>query len=311
MIYNQINSFLYTIIATSTCILLAAQGGLLTGRCGMFNVALEGMMLMSAFFSVFTCNATGSLFLGLVAGVVSAMLLGLLMVLTATKLKADIFVVGIAANTLATGLTTFLGSWLLGQKGTLLFKDAPRLALWDIPLIRDIPLLNGFLNGHHLIDYLGIILTVLLFLIITRTTFGRHSRAVGISSWVAHARGISVDKVRYLSYLGCGLLCGLAGASLSMPIGAFMGGPIGMTNGRGWLAMAVVIIGNNNPMRILIVAWAFGAISAIADIIQATTQFSPRLLMAFPFIGALLITTLYSVRKNKSGSKAIRLESIN
>lgn len=303
MLYNQINSFLFTIFATSTPILLASQGGLLTGLSGMFNVGLEGMMLMAAFFSVFTCNATGSLVLGMGAGVGVAMLVGLVMVFITNRLKADIFVVGIATNLLSTGLTTFLGSWLLGLKGTLLFKDAPRLALLDIPLIRSIPLLNGFLNGHHLIDYLGIALTILLYLIVFYTTFGRHSMAVGISPWVAHARGISVDRIRYLSYLGCGLFCGLAGASLSLPIGAFMGGPVGMTNGRGWLAMAVVVIGNNNPLRVLMVAWAFGAISAAADIIQATTHFSPRLLMAFPFIGALLITMLYSMRKGKDGPK--------
>jgi simple sugar transport system permease protein len=270
----------------------------------MFNVGLEGMMLVSAFFSVYTANATGSLILGLAAGVGINMLLGLVMVFIAEKLKADIFVVGIAANLLATGLTTFLGMWLLGLKGTLLFEKAPRLKLLDIPLLGDIPLLNGLLNGHHLIDYLGIVLAIVLYLVVFYTTYGRHLRAVGINPWVANARGISVDKVRYSSYLWCGFLCGLAGASLSLPIGAFMGGPIGMTNGRGWLAMAVVIVGQDNPLRILLVSWAFGAISALADIIQATTNFSPRLMMAFPFIGALLITALYSAGKGWGRSAA-------
>lgn len=304
MLYDQINSFLFTIIATSTPTLLASLGGLLTGLSGMFNVGLEGMMLMAAFFSVYTANATGSLILGLGAGVGVAMLMGLVMVFIAIKLRADIFVVGIAANLLATGLTTFLGMWLLGLKGTLLFKEAPRLNFLEIPLLRAIPLLNGLLNGHQVIDYLGIVLAIVLYIVVFYTTYGRHSRAVGINAWAANARGISVDKVRYLSYLGCGFLCGLAGASLSLPIGAFMGGPIGMTNGRGWLAIAVVIIGQGNPLRILLVAWVFGAISALADIIQATTSFSPRLMMAFPFIGALLITTLYSAGKGRGGSAA-------
>ena len=164
MLYDQINSFLFTIIATSTPTLLASLGGLMTGLSGMFNVGLEGMMLVSAFFSVYTANATGSLILGLAAGVGINMLLGLVMVFIAEKLKADIFVVGIAANLLATGLTTFLGMWLLGLKGTLLFEKAPRLKLLDIPLLGDIPLLNGLLNGHHLIDYLGIVLAIVLYL---------------------------------------------------------------------------------------------------------------------------------------------------
>ncbi|MPM30951.1 hypothetical protein SDC9_77504 [bioreactor metagenome] len=155
------------------------------------------------------------------------------------------------------------------------------------------------LSNHTWLDYLAIVLVVVLYAVIFKTAFGRRLRAVGMSEWVASARGISVDGMIYASYAVCGALCGLAGASLSLSQGIFVGGFVGMTNGRGWLAMAVVILAQSNPYTVLFSAWALGALSAAGDILQAAVGFPARLVQMLPFLGALVAASIYSYRRMK------------
>ena len=296
---SYIHSFLYTIISTSAPIILAALGGMLTRQVGMFNIGLEGMMTIGAFFSVYFTDLTGSLLLGFLLGCACTILMGLLMAFLSIRLKADIFVVGIAANIFGTGLATFLGLVLTGMQGTMLFMEAPALQNIHIPLIDKIPVTGDFLSGHTIIDYLSIVLVFVIAFVLKRTRFGRHSKAVGINPVVARANSISVEGQRYVSYILCGLLCGMAGAAMSLPIRMYTGGAIGMVNGRGWTAMAIVIISAGNPIVTLIASWVLGGVSAIGNLLQTTGVFPPRLVMAFPFIAAVIATAIFSATKKE------------
>jgi simple sugar transport system permease protein len=297
-----ISGFLYTMIAYGTPLVLCSLGGMMTGLSGRFNLGMEGMMLFAAFFSLYFANLWNSLLLGLLVGVSITVLVGLFMAFMSIQLKVDIFIVGMAINILGTGLTTFLIFVLTGSQGSIIYPESPHLAKLATPLIEKIPYLNQVLSNHTLLDYAAILLVFVCFAVIFKTAFGRRLRAVGMSEWVASARGISVNKMVYISYAICGALCGLAGASLSLSQGIFVGGFVGMTNGRGWLAMAVVILAQNNPYAVLFSAWALGALSAIGDILQATVGFPARLVQMLPFIGALIAASAYSsrlVRMNK------------
>ena len=294
-----ISGALYTIIAYGTPLILCSLGGLMTGLSGQFNLGMEGMMLFAAFFSLYITHVTNSLIIGLAAGVLITVLIGLFMAMMYVKLKVDIYIVGMAINTLGTGLTTFLIFFLTGAQGSIIYPDAPRLKNLTTPVISGIPYLNQVLSNHTVLDYLTIILVVVMHIVIFRTAFGRRLRAVGMNSWVASVRGISVNRMIYLSYLFCGLFCGLAGASLSLAQGIFVGGFTGMTNGRGWLAMALVIVAQDNPYTILIFSWALGFLSALGDILQTTGNFSPRFVQMLPFIGAIITAAIYSIRAAK------------
>lgn len=291
-----ISGFLYTMIAYGTPLVLCSLGGMMTGLSGRFNLGMEGMMLFAAFFSLYFANLWNSLLLGLLVGVSITVLVGLFMAFMSIQLKVDIFIVGMAINILGTGLTTFLIFVLTGSQGSIIYPESPHLAKLATPLIENIPYLNQVLSNHTLLDYAAILIVFVCFAVIFKTAFGRRLRAVGMSEWVASARGISVNKMVYISYAICGALCGLAGASLSLSQGIFVGGFVGMTNGRGWLAMAVVILAQNNPYAVLFSAWALGALSAIGDILQATVGFPARLVQMLPFIGALIAASAYSSR---------------
>lgn len=287
---------LYTIIAYGTPLILCSLGGLMTGLSGRFNLGMEGMMLFSAFFSLYFANLFNNLILGLVIGVLITVLIGLFMAFMSLRFDVDIYIVGMAINTLGTGLTTFLIFLLTGAQGSIIYPDAPRLENLTTPIISNIPYLNQILSNHTVLDYLTIVLVIAMYAVIFKTAYGRRLRAVGMSEWVASARGISVDRMIYSSYALCGLFCGLAGASLSLSQGIFVGGFTGMTNGRGWLAMALVIVAQNNPYTILIFSWALGLLSALGDILQTTGNFSARVVQMLPFFGALAAAAIYSLR---------------
>lgn len=297
---DNIDLIIYGMISVATPIIFAAQGGLITGYCGTFNIGLEGMMLLSAFFSAYIAEITSNLLLGVIGGILISIMVGIVMILFTLKFRASNFMLGIALNLLAVGLTMFLGGWLLGQKGSFIFKNASKLKNINIPIVANIPIINGLINRHNIFDWLAIVFLFLFYIIIFRTSYGCRMRAVGKSSWIAKSVGISCNKYKIIAYIWCSIFTSLAGASLSLPLGMFASGPVGMVNGRGWLAIAVVIIAQGNPLRILMGAWIFGFASALTDLLQITTNFSPRLLMALPFIFAVIITAIHSLFKKSS-----------
>jgi simple sugar transport system permease protein len=292
-----IQGFLVTIIPTSTPIILAALGGQLTSMNGKFNLGMEGMMLFSAFFSLYFTNIFSSLLMGMLLGCGVTMLLGAFMAFMVLKMKSNVYIVGIAINTLAVGVTTFLGLVLTGQQGTVIFREAPKLQNITLPMIDNIPYLGDFLSGHHVIDYLSIILTFAVFFLVTKTKFGRHNTATGLNEVVASAQGVNVQRCSYASYVLCGLLCGLGGAALTLQSSIFAGGSVGIVNGRGWIAMTIVIISMKKPIRVLVAAWILACITGGGDILQATTDFPQRLVMALPFIASLVACAIYSSRQ--------------
>ncbi len=297
---NQfISGALYTIIVYGTPLILCSLGGLMTGISGRFNLGMEGMMLFSAFFSLFFAYTFDSLLLGMAIGVGITILIGLFMAFMSLRLGVDIYIVGMAINTLGTGMTTFLVYVLTGAQGSIIYPDAPRLENLATPGIANIPYLNQILSNHSWLDYLTIVIVVVMYLVIFKTAFGRRLRAVGMNEKVAAARGINVDRMIYASYILCGLFCGLAGAALSLSQGIFVGGLVGITNGRGWLAMALVIVAQSNPYTILIFSWALGLLSALGDILQSIGVCSARVVQMLPFAGSLVAAAIYSLRMSR------------
>jgi simple sugar transport system permease protein len=290
--------FIHVVIQMTTPVLFAALGGLFTELSGLLNIGLEGMMLSSAFFSVFISETTGSLFLGIAAGIGISIMLALLMGFLSLNLKGNVFVVGLATNLFANGLTVLLQSLLLHSKGTVFFTKAPRVEPLSIPFLNDIPFFGKLVSGYHMLDYLALFSVFVCAVIIFRTPYGYHLRAVGKDSEAAESVGISVYKHRMMAFIASGLFAGLGGCALSLPLQTFVGG---MSNGRGWIALVAVILGRGNPFGVLVGAIVFGAASAVSNLLQAGTQISPKLLMSLPFIITLLMMVFY--RKEKPGEE--------
>jgi len=268
-----------------TPILLAALGGAICARVGLFNVGLEGLVLIGAFSGIVGNHFTGNVFAAVLFAVVCSILFSVLFGFMSIHLKANVIVVGIALNFLALGLTTFSLRAIFDVKGAYYNKDMIGLPKWDIPLLKDIPWFGEVLSGHSPLVYLSIILVIVLQLFLFKTVTGFRLLAAGENPTAAKSLGIKVTRIQYGAVLLCGALCGLAGAQLSL--GNVTMFTEGMTSGRGFIALVATMLGQSNPIGVAASSLLFGFMDALSIRLQGfalPTHFT----MMLPYIVTIL-----------------------
>jgi ABC-type uncharacterized transport system permease subunit len=247
-------SVLAAAVAAGTAILFACLGELITERAGVLNLGIEGIMLMGALAGAGVCILTGSAWAGagtaLVAGAVMAAIHAVLCV----GLQANQVVAGLALTIFGSGLSAFLGRNIVGVPPPSSFG---RL---DIPVLADIPVLGRILFQQSALVYISIGLVVFLWWYIYRTRAGLRLRAIGERPEAADAMGVDVARLRAMYVIAGGALAGLGGAAISL--GTNPGWTEGMTAGRGWIAVALVIFAAWNPSRAALGAYLFGGVEA-------------------------------------------------
>jgi len=269
-----------------TPLLLAALGGMFTTRAGIFNVALEGMMLVGSFFGVAGVFWTGNATIGLALAVLSATLLALLFGFFVIEVKGDAVIIGLAINILALGLTTYAMRLTFGVTGGYYDPGLEGLPNLTLPIISDLPLLGTVLSGHSIIVYAAWVIVGLAYVFLFRHPVGLHLRAVGENPEAAGSMGIHVKRMQYLSVILCGALCGLAGAQLSISlVTQFVEG---MTAGRGFIALVAIMFGGAHPIKILGATLLFGLAYAASLRLQGIgipTQFVAML----PYVATIVV----------------------
>ncbi|MBP7032023.1 MAG: ABC transporter permease [Chloroflexi bacterium] len=238
-------------LATGTILLFAAIGEILTELAGIQNLGVEGMMLLGAMAAFKTALATGSPWLGLLAGIAAGGLLSLAHALVTIHFQADQVVSGLSLTFLGTGLALVLGEGLTGQ-------NAPLIPNVTIPLASKIPWFGRiFFADLNLLVYIGYLLIPIAWWYINKTRPGMHLRAVGEKPAAADSLGINVYGVRYFYTFVGGCLAGLAGAAISIAISPGWYSNL-TTSGQGWIAVALVIFAQWNPMRAALGGYLFG-----------------------------------------------------
>lgn len=239
-------------------ILLAALGGMFAERAGVLNIALEGMMLAGAFCGFAAAYLSGSLWFGVALGMIAGAVLGLVLAFYTVRLTSNQVVVGIAINLLMVGATSYAFRAVFGP-GT----DAPRVTPFPsipIPFLSDLPVLGPLLFQQGILVYLAFVLVPLSWVLLSRMSAGMAVTAVGEHPEAAETLGISVARVRTLCLAASGLLAGLGGAFLSLSAtGLFLDN---MTAGRGYIALAILLLGRRNSFGILAAAALFGGADA-------------------------------------------------
>lgn len=284
-------------------ILLAALGGLLTERVGIFNVALEGLMLVGAFFAVAGTFWTGEPLVGLGLAVVAALVVAVILALVVVDLGGDAIVAGLAVNILALGLTTYLVRPVFGVQGSYYDPSLRGLPNVELPIIDGMPVLGTLLSGHSPLVYLafGLALTAHVFLF--RHPYGIRVRAVGENPVAAAGVGIDVRRMRYLMLAASGVLCGLAGAQLSISlVHQFVQG---MTAGRGFIALVAVIFGRANPLGVLAASLLFGFAYALTLRLQGV-GIPPQFVAMLPYLATIAVLVLLAVRRGAARRRALR-----
>jgi ABC-type uncharacterized transport system permease subunit len=277
----MITDFLASGLALSTPILLAALGELLVERAGVLNIGLEGVMLCGAFAAAVAAPSAG----GSVAGVAASALAGLAVALVfgavVVRLGADQIIVGTAINLLALGGTGALYRAVYGETGTsLVLPTLPRLR---VPLLADIPFAGPIFFDQHALVFLGLWLVPLLSLFLGRTGLGLRLRSLGDHPRAAASLGLPVQRDRVVVIALAGILAGLAGAALALSsAGTFVEG---VTAGRGFVALAVVVFGRWSPWGVLLGSLLFGVASALQFQFQATAIRIPyQVFLMLPYL---------------------------
>lgn len=268
-----------------TPILFAALAGALCQRAGVFNISLEGTMLVGAFAGVAGSWYTGSVWLGVLLAMVAGTAYSLVLAVGHVSLGGDAIVLGVAINLLAVGLTSFLIRTVFGTRGT--FSDPALHGLPDIDL--GIPVLSG----HSLLVYLSWLAVPALAVLLYRHPWGLRLRGVGERPDAAASLGVSVTRYRYGVILVGGALCGLAGAQLAL--GNVTLFSENMTAGRGWIAVVAVMLGRALPYGVLAAAVLFGLAEAFGFRLQGV-GLPQQATDAAPYVVTLLALFLSSAR---------------
>ena len=267
----------------ATPLTFAALGGLVSERAGVVNIALEGMMLMGAFFAAYGADKTDSWVGGILIGVLAGMALAAIHAVFAISLRSDQIVVGTGLNFLALGLTGYMYVDTYGANGTP--DDLP--AVPDVNLPTDsLGFLGQAISQLNLLVWGSLVAVVLVWVVVFRMRLGLRLRSVGENPRAAETVGISVFKVRYAAVIASGGLAALGGAFLS--IGFVHSFSQNMTAGRGFIALAALIFGRWRPGGLLAATLLFGFSSALA---QRLPEFSPQLatlFQALPYVLTLI-----------------------
>ncbi len=287
-------------LRVSTPLVLAALGGLFSERAGVVDIGLEGKMLAAAFAAAATAVVSGSAWLGLLAAMVSAMLLALVHAFACVTHRGDQVVSGMALNIVVAGLTPVLGNAWFRQGGQTpqLGQDA-RFGPLTLPFADDVAgwpivgaLYSEIISGHNALVYIAAALVPLVAWVVYRTRFGLRLRAVGENPSAVDTAGVSVAWLRYRAVLLSGLLCGIAGAYLSTAHNA--GFVRDMSAGKGYLALAALIFGKWRPVPTLVACLLF----AFTDAVQVRLQGVPlpvvgvipvQFIQALPYVLTVLL----------------------
>ncbi len=252
--------FLASALRIATPLLFAALAGILSERAGVFAVGLEGMMLAGAFGAAVATFVTANAGIGLVASVACGACLAGVIAIVTVRFGAEQMVSGLAANILAIGLTSFLLRSIVGG-GQAPVVQVPLLQPWPIPGLADLPWIGSLLFKQPPLTYLALAMTVPLFYFLTRSQAGLLLRAVGENPQAAYAVGADPQAIRLGAVLACGAIAGLGGAVLVLQqVGTFTDA---MTAGRGYLALAAIIVGRWMPFGALVACLCFGAAEAL------------------------------------------------
>jgi ABC-type uncharacterized transport system permease subunit len=298
--YLTLIQLLDSTVRLATPLLLACLAGLYSERAGIFDIGLEGKMLAAAFFSAAIAAMTGSVWIGLLAGIAASLVLSAIHGIASITFRGNQLISGVAINFLAAGLTVLIAQAWFKQGGrtpslsggarfegiTLPFAEA----LQDVPIIG--PLYYELISGHSILVYVAFAAVPFTWWLLFRTRFGLRLRAVGENPAAVDTAGVSVVTLRFAAVGICGILCGIAGAYLSTALQA--GFIKDMAAGRGFIALAALIFAKWRPWHALYATLLFGLFGALEtrpDVIESLIgmKVQGQLLAALPYIMPVII----------------------
>jgi len=291
-----LEAIILSVLAASTPLLLAAAGELVTERAGVLNLGVEGMMIMGAACGFAGAYLTGSTLLGAGVGIVAGTAMSAIFAALTLGLAVNQVAAGLALTILGIGLSGLIGAGFVGDR----IVGAPHL---HIPLLTEVPFVGHVLFGQDAFVYVSVALVIAIWWFLYRTRGGLVLRAIGDNHASAHALGYPVLKIRTLAVLFGGACAGLGGAYLPLAYTPFF--IPGMTAGRGWIALALVVFASWRPVRLVVGAYLFGAVTILQLHAQGAGLGIPSQLMSsLPYLATVLVLIVISRARGTAGSAA-------
>ncbi len=286
-------------LAAGTPLVYAALGELVTEKSGVLNLGVEGMMLVGAVVAFIVAARTGAPWLGVAAGIAAGAALALVFAVVTLTLQANQVASGLALSLFGVGLSAFVGLDYV----SVVIEPLPPL---HVPVLSDLPVVGALLFSWNPLVYLSLALFVAVHWFLFRTRAGLVVRAVGESPQSAHAIGYSVLRIRYLAVLFGGACSGLGGAYLSLVYNPSWAE--GITAGRGWIALALVVFATWKPWRVVVGAYLFGGVTLAQFQAQALgVELPSQYLAMLPYVATIVVLALISrdvtaIRRNAPAS---------
>jgi ABC-type uncharacterized transport system permease subunit len=292
-----VSASIATAILAATPVLIAATGELLGEAVGVYNIGIEGALLIGALGAFVGVQQTDTLVLGLLAGIAAGALASLIFALAVVVFKADMVVGGLAL--------VFLGFGITGLAGEDYVQDPAKATIpdWNIPLLSDIPFWGEAFFEQLSISYFAFLFPVAALFLLYRTQHGLNMRSIGEDPAAADATGLSVVGWRVFYVSVAGAFAGLGGAVLSLGIvGTWLPN---ISSGQGWIALAVVIFASWRPLPLIAGALLFGGLGTFGFVAQAQGwSVAPEFFTALPFIGTLAMVYLLAYLRTRRGGGA-------
>lgn len=299
-----ITNVIYSIIRISTPIIFVAICSTISAQAGLLNMAGESMMLVASLAGVIFSAMFQNVWLGILGGMLSAMVIVLIICFAAFYMKVDLYLMSISMN-LAMGGGVIFVMWVLTGTKANTAGSIPSLALGniDIPIIKDIPILGSILSGHNIFTYMAILMAVVVWFLLFKTKLGLRMRAIGENPAAAEAVGINTKRIYTIAFLIAAAIGALGGMYLSMGYQSFFSK--GLTANRGFIGMAAATIGGNQPFGALLMSFVFGIAYATTNYLQPYIS-DAYLLQSIPFILCTVVYLVISGYRSTAEARKIR-----
>ncbi|WP_435124995.1 ABC transporter permease [Halobaculum sp. D14] len=285
------DSTLAAALRLSVPIAFAALGGIFAEKSGVFNIGLEGLLIVSAFAGVYVTDVSGSIWVGVAGGVLASTLLAALFAVVCIRFRADQIIAGLAVWLIALGLAPFVSQVVYGSSNTTSVQTFEAIR---VPLLSKIPFFGALFDASPMV-YLMFVAVAASWWTLNRTTFGRWVRAAGENPKALDTAGVDVKRVRYAAVLLSGVLAGVGGAALSLSLGQFTGSGPTMVNGKGFIAIVAFLFGNYNPVGALLSTMLFAGLDALQLTLQArdVVAIPKPLVRTIPYVTVVIVLALF------------------
>ncbi len=292
-----LNNILYDTVYHSAPLILLVLGGIFAYKANVLNIALEGMMLLGAFSSAYFVLLTKSLFWGIGIGVILTLILGLVFSYFSVTLKSNFIITGLGINMFTLALSGFLLQFLALPNINVSSVVSTANLKFDIPFLKDIPIIAPILSGHTFLTYFSFLCIFLAGVLMFKTKFGTYVRVVGENEEAAKSVGIKSDRIKYIAVLIGAFLCALAGANLSVERTALYTN--NMTAGRGFIAIAAIYCGRGMPVKSTLYATIFGLTKSLSINLALNAGTISGLFDTVPYVMMVIVLGVVSAIESK------------